>query len=267
MLIDNSQLKAFQECPYLWFEKYCKKLEFNWAAKGYNAAAYGTRMHELLQEHYCEMRGAPIPPYEAHPDDALELEAQLTMASYRNHYPVEPFDILDVEKTFRLPIGAHEYTGKMDLVVRLHETGKIAIIDHKNEKRGTYNNHPKAWAARTQGTLYFWAGKQLYGDDVDSVIVNLLKRQSDKGQIGPEFSRQSVQRNDQQITEALNCLHHVADQIQEYIEQPEEFWASIANRNHCQQGNFSCEFYDPHLMGWSEDLLRNYKATVPYLDL
>lgn len=266
MLIDNSQMKAFQTCPYLWYEKYVKGVELDWERNGPGAAQFGTRMHEMLEEYYHDLQGSPIAPYPEHPNAPIEMEAQLTMAQYRNHYPVESFAVLDVEKTFRVPLGKHEYVGKFDVVFR--EDGLLGLMDHKSQKRQAYSNTPKAWASRTQATLYLWAAEQVYGEKFDKLVVNVLRRQSDKGQVGPEFSRQTIQRSAEQIELAVRGLEMIADQISHYQETFTEVdWAMIANRNACMNGNFECDFYAPHLMGWSDDLLRLYKPTVPYLDL
>lgn len=268
MIIDNSQWVAFEACPLLYYEKYIKGIEFDWEKKGVNAAHFGTRMHQLLEEHYRDLQGNPIPPYPEFPHEATELEAQLTMAGYRNHYPVESFTVLDVEKTFRVPLGErHEYCGKMDLVVRDNETGLLSVIDHKTENRQSKKNNPKAWAARSQATMYLWAAPQVYGEEFRDLQVNVIRRQSEKGQVGPEFSeRQRIQRTTEQMELAVRDLIIIADRIEEYKQRfPDGDWP--ADRNNCMDGPFSCAFYDPHLMGWSDDLLRNYRPTVPYLDL
>ena len=269
MLVDNSQFKAFQTCCYLWYEKHIKGIEVDWTKRGVTAADFGTRCHQILEEHYLELKGTPREPYPEYPHEPTELEAQATMAAYRNHYPLDLFRVLDVEKTFRIPLGnRHEYTGKFDVILRDNETGLLSVMDHKTEKRQSHSNNPKAWAARTQGTLYLWAAEQIYGEEFRDLIVNVIRRQSDKGQIGPEFSRQRIQRSREQMELAVQGLIRVADQMEEMkATYTERDWAAAANRNACMVGNFECDFYFPHLEGWSDDLLRQYRPTVPYLDL
>lgn len=297
MIIDNSQMVAFETCGLLYFEKYVKGIEFDWEKKGVNAAHFGTRMHELLEEHYLELKGTPREPYPEHRDEPTELEAQLTMAAYRNHHPLESFTVLDVEKTFRVPLGPqvrckqcgqcydvggvgkcqicnhpnfeprHEYCGKFDIILRDNETGMLSILDHKTESRRSWRNNPKAWAARSQATLYLWAAPQIYGEEFRDLIVNVLRRQSDKGQIGPEFpERQRIQRNAEQMELAVRDLIVIADRIEEYKTRfADAPWP--ADRNNCMEGNFECSYYLPHLYGWSDDVLRLYRPTKPYLDL
>lgn len=307
MLIDNSQFKLWQECPLKYYEKYVKGIELDWLKKGATASEFGTRVHQLLEEHYLVLKGTPREPYPEYPLAALELEAQTMFAQYINHFPVELFTVLDVEKTFRIPLApfrcplgheiqevpvepgmltvwcatcgtvekrhclsAHTYVGKIDVTYRDNETGLLSIMDHKTEKRGAYTNNPRAWAARTQGTLYLWAAPQIYGEDIRDLVVNVLKRQSDKGQIGPEFpERQHIQRSEEQKRIAVNGLIKIADEIAYAKEHwTEEDWQAAANRNECMVGNFECEFYFPHLEGWTEELIQiNYRKTVPYLDL
>lgn len=272
MLVDNSQMKLWQECPLKYYEKYIKGIELDWLKKGATASEFGTRVHQLLEEHYLVLKGTPREPYPEYPLAALELEAQTMFAQYINHFPVEPFTVLDVEKTFRiqLPDSPHEYVGKIDVTYRDNETGLLSIMDHKTEKRGAYTNNPRAWAARTQGTLYLWAAPQIYGEDIRDLVVNVLKRQSDKGQIGPEFpERQHIQRSEEQKRIAVKGLIKIADEIAYAKEHwTEEDWQAAANRNECMVGNFECEFFTPHLYGWSEELVQlQYRKTEPYLDL
>lgn len=273
MIIDNSTFKLWQECPFKLYEKVVVGIEKDWEKFGITAALFGTRIHQLLEEHYLELKGTPREPYPASPLDALELEAQVMFAAYLNHFPVEPFTVLDVEKTFRiqLPDSPHEYVGKFDVILRDNETGLLSILDHKTEKRQGQNNTPKAWAARTQGTLYLWAALQIYGEPIRDLIINVLKRQSDKGQIGPEFpERQRIQRSEYQKEQAVKSIIRVADQI-EYAKAnwSEEDWAIAANRNNCVQGYFECEYHNLHIHEHrAEELIQiDFRPTVPYLDL
>jgi len=271
MIVDNSGMKLWQECPYKYYEKVIKGIELDWEKKGVTAAQFGKRVHELLEERYLDLKGTPREPYPEHPIEAIELEAQVTMAAYSNHYPVDPFIVLDVEKTFRVPLGErHEYVGKFDLVLRDPVSGMLSIMDHKTEKRQGQNNNPKAWASRTQATLYLWAAQQIYEEEFRDLQVNVIRRQSDKGQIGPEFpERQHVQRTQEQMDLAVKGLIRIADQIEDAkTNWSAEDWAIAANRNECMVGNFECEFYFPHLEGWSEELVQlQYRKTEPYLDL
>jgi len=305
MIIDNSQLKEYQTCPFFWYEKRLSGrldgagVELNWLKKGANASEFGKRMHELQEEHYRELQGNPIPPYPEYPLEPVELEAQLTMAAYRNHYPVEPFTVVDVEKTFRVPLAAscdcnlplvqpnhderelficpacgkparHTYVGKFDVILRDPETGMLSIMDHKTEKRRSQSNNPKAWASRTQGTLYLWAAQQIYGEEFRDLIVNVLTRQSEKGQEPPSFpERQRIQRTPEQMDLAVKGLVRIADEIElRKTTFTEEDWAAVANRNNCMQGNWECEFRFVHLEGWTDEILRNdYRKTEVYLDL
>jgi hypothetical protein len=264
-------MKLWQECKYKYYEKYVKGIELDWEKKGVTAAQFGTRMHQLFEERYLDLKGTPRAPYPEFPLEAVELEAQVTMAAYLNHYPLEPFTVLDVEKTFRVPLGErHEYVGKFDVILLDPQTGMLSIMDHKTEKRQGQNNNPKAWAARTQATLYLWAAPQVYEGEFRDLLVNVIRRQSDKGQIGPEFpERQRIQRTPEQMDLAVKGLVKIADEIEfAKANWTEEDWQIAANRNECMVGNFECEFYFPHLEGWTEELIQiQYRKTEPYLDL
>src|ERR1035437_10161200 len=188
MIIDNSAASTFRECPLKYFESYEAEgtgLELKPTGNEVTPMDLGSRIHQLLEEYYNELHGVAIPPYPENPNAPLELEAQMIISAYRAKYPVEDFNIIDVERTFkvRLPGNKHIYTGKIDLTFR--ENGLLNIMDHKSERRRSNSNHPKKWAARDQASLYLWAASKIYGEPIGNFYVNILKRPSDKMQEGP----------------------------------------------------------------------------------
>lgn len=292
--IDNSGANAWRKCPASYFEKHEKGIERNWEDP--TALDFGKRVHQLLEEHYLDLAGRPRAPYPEHANDAVELEAQALIAAYRNQYPVEDFEVVDVERVFEIPLcggcdhglklefilvmdgrwglfqcpscgkpARHTYRGKMDAVVRDRESGQLEILEHKTQSRSSLRNHPEAWAARSQASLYIWAGEQIYGEPFRDILLNVLKRQSPKGQIGPEFPpRQRLQRTEEQKAEAVRDIVWVADQIEQC--QRTGVWPKFTES--CKDGNFSCDFYQPHTYGWSDELLHaKFKPAEKYLDM
>jgi hypothetical protein len=273
MEIDNSRANAFRKCPYLYYEQYERDgtgLELNPKTDGeYSPMELGTRIHEMLEEHYKFVQGEEIIVYPEHTNAALELEAQMILAAYKNHYPQEVFEIVDVERVFKVQIPGtlHIYTGKIDLLVRDRETSALSIIDHKTEKRGAKSNLPQKWAARDQASLYLWAAEAVYERPIANFVVNVLTRPSEKGQVAPSFpERQKLERTSTQIELAVRDLVYVADQIEamrrSYGDKP---WP--ANREECYT-YYPCEFYTPHLFGWSDEIkAHKYHPKKEYLNL
>src|ERR1700678_1746304 len=123
MDIDNSMAAAFRRCEYEYFESYEREgtgIEPKpFPGERYSPLQFGSRAHELLENHYCEMGDRAIKVYPSSTDEALEIEAQIMLAGYRTHYPVEYFKVIDVENNFRvqLPGSHHFYLGKIDLIL------------------------------------------------------------------------------------------------------------------------------------------------------
>lgn len=271
MNIDFSRASAFRDPgPASYYEKYERDgTGLEKKPKGlneYTPLDYGGRMHELLQEHY-DPKAHPSLPSTI---EALELEARIMMAAYIRHYPVEPFDVVDVERTFKVPLNErHNLVGKIDLAVTYSGTKVLDIIDHKTEKRGGRGNSAVAWAAKDQASIYLYAAKQIYRDFViGNFIPNILTRQSDKGQVGPSFpERQKLERSPEQIRIAIRDIIYIADQIEWMREEygDREVWP--CNREQCN-GFWQCEYYVPHLWGWSDEMKqRDFQPRKEYLDL
>jgi hypothetical protein len=243
--------------------------------------------------------------YPPSPNEALENEAQVIMAGYRKRYPFEDFEVLDVERTIKVALppicslcytqyeelkaGApwtcqklvdenyhfcdgqlqrHIYTGKMDLVVNMPD-GKLGIIDHKFEQRTAKSNLPQKWAARDQATLYVWAASKIYNRKPEDInfIVNVCRRPSPKGQVGPEFpDRQKLERTQAQVNKAVRDISIVACQIEQFKRCFKEGeWPD--NREECW-GWGSCPFYMPCLFGWSKSIRdEKYQPRKEYLKL
>ncbi len=109
MLIDNSAANEFRTCPLLYFENRIAEgtgLEPKSQINEVTPLGLGSRIHELLEEHY--QNGRPglnkVALYPPSPNDALENEADIIMSAYKAKYPVEEFEIVDVERTFKVQL-------------------------------------------------------------------------------------------------------------------------------------------------------------------
>lgn len=305
MELDNSSANEFRVCPLLYFESRIAEgtgLELKPKGNEVTPLDLGSRVHELEEEYYQELKGTPIQAYPPSENAALENEAQMIMAAYRAKYPVEQFEIVDVERTFKIqlpdlcpkcyssqfvfsdvddgdnhawcstcdfyfPKGRHIYIGKIDVVFR--ENGVLNIMDHKTQKRRSNSNHPKKWAAKDQASLYLWAASKIYEEEIGNFYVNVLQRPSDKLQEGPVFpERQKLERSKEQIEIAIRDLVFIADEIERYKSIfGNNLWPS--NREACTDGTWGdCEFYLIHTYGRDPLILQEkYQAKTPYLKL
>ena len=294
--IDNSRAACFRECPWKYYEQY----ERNGTgiepipneAEGYSSLDYGGRIHERLEELY---KGQLI--YPPHQNEILETEAEIMMQAYQARYPEALQNIIDVERTFKVQLpyyckgcykyifdnerqvfcengceegsgGPHVLVGKIDLVLR-NEEGKLDIWDHKTEKRGAKSNLPQKWGARDQASLYLWAAERIYKEPIGNFYVNVLTRQSEKGQIGPSFpaERQKLERNQRAIDIAIRDIVVVADEIERYKRIfGDTEWPS--NREMCYGWGY-CPFYQIHRYGEDPSLIieNRYQAKKEYLNL
>ncbi len=307
MEIDNSKASTFRRCAWEYYEQYERNgtgvQPIPPPGEGYSPLVYGARMHERLEEHYTG--NIKYPP---HANDILETESEIMMQAYQARYPEAVLDIVDVERTFKVqlpdycplcyslenvkerekehniwpgpdhlycvecdhgfPKKRHILIGKIDLVVRNIE-GLLDIWDHKTEKRGAKSNLPQKWGARDQASLYLWAAERIYKEPVGNFYVNVLTRQSDKGQVGPSFpaERQKLERNQKAIDIAIRDIVVVADEIERYkkIFKDGE-WP--ANREKCYDWTY-CPYYQIHRYGENPDLIleHRFKPKEEYLHL
>ena len=224
-------------------------------------------MHELLE---ARLKGVQVDLPES--ESAIELECRRMFAAYINAYPVECFVPLSVERVFSVPIPGteHIYTGKFDAIVRYTEAeplfaGKLAILEHKTEKRSSNRNLPEAWAARSQVSLYKFAAETLYNEPVAHIILDVLRRPSPKGQEPAVFYRDLLERTEEQVTDALNDLVYVADQI-EWLEKKWDTERWPRNTENCVINRWKCDYFDVHVGVPDQNLVQlKYKPTDEYL--
>lgn len=258
MILDNSAVSAWSTCPALYFERYHDGQSAN-PIGGTEARDFGSRFHELLEAHYTgrEAVAARFP--------ALEDEAQATLAAYIAHYPVEPFDVLETERVhvLAIPNSSHRLACKLDMLVRGHADGRIRVLDTKSERRGSQSNHSESWASRRQVGLYQWAAQEVYREEVAGILINVVTRQSEKGRVSPSFSRLDTYRTADQQQEALRYVAWVGDQIERAIAS--DYFPM--NRDACRDGWKKCDFYAPHLYGWTDALRAKYTNKEDYLGL
>jgi hypothetical protein len=261
MRLSNSSMKTFWECPLKFQETYINGLQ----SPPSEALLFGDRFHERLCAHYegLSARGVGYVPWKPKDlDPKIEADVLAMYEAYVAAYPVEPFEVLHCEQVFELsiPDSKHTYTGRFDVIIRDKATRKLQIMETKTEKAGSKRNLPKAWTARTQASLYTYAAQKVYGEQVDTVLLNVCTKASPKGQVGPSFRRDTLYRSPAQIAEAIKDLQYVANQIDAL--EGKEF---PANRNNCTSDfGWDCEFWNLHNIGRSPEQLEQFVTIEPY---
>jgi hypothetical protein len=276
--IDNSQAVSFLTCPQKWLERYQNNIELR--VRG-DSLDFGTRIHQLLEER-CKSEKL----FEPLSNEQLEAEAQLTYEAYCAYYPEEPFEVVGVEQYFevKLPCGAchdegcgqavnpehHTYCGEFDAIVRMKDSGRLRLFETKTEGRYSKANIPEAWASKSQVGLYIYAAQQVYGEEFEGIILNVITRQSPKGNCPPIFRRDDLVRTKQQQEQAVRNLVWVADSIERMqVDYPNPLdWPQ--NRNNCvSQNGWKCDFWGLHIEPEGrpiEELVQlKYQTAKPYL--
>lgn len=249
MRISNSSFKSWFTCPELFHQRYIEGVQ-----KG-NTPSYlvfGTRFHDMLQAHYSGISAVGVGYiYSTHIDPLLEAEAQAMLAAYRAHYPQEPFKVLETEKNFeiRIPNTQHTLVGRIDAL--LEQGGKLLVMEDKTENRNSKRNLPQAWMARSQASLYVWAASEIYNKPIDSVLLNICTRGTEKGNIGPSFRRDLLHRSPQQVADALADVTWVADAAEalEGKRYPRNTESCVSERG------YQCDLYAKCHMGSEEGLV------------
>lgn len=254
MDISYTQLKLFWFCPAAWQEKYVGKIE----PRPGEPLIFGGRFHELLEDHMRRLGNlAPNPhgPLDPalDPDGRLEREAQMMMAAYEAHYPVEPFGVLAVEDKHYVPLpgSEHRLICVFDAVLRDKSSRRLGLKETKTERRGSKGNSIDAWNARGQISLYKWAAEQVYGEPVDNIIVDVCTRASPKGQEPPSFRRQLAERDPEQVDHALWAAVETANQIENYLARGR----FLRNTENCvSHTGWRCDYYHLHNTEDSEQI-------------
>jgi len=269
-------------------------LELDQPAEGRD---FGSRMHQLLDERRRGLMGQAVSPLAEWPDEAIESEAQATLAAYEAHY-VRDYEYLESERTHVLPLpvicpacgsgksepvhcadgletgrhrclncreeySQHELVVKLDAVVR-HADRTIGPMDTKTESRPGYNTR-EDWAGKTQAKIYLWALEKLYPTErVSRLVVDVVSRGSPKAQRGPVFTRlDDINSTPQALQEAIRNVIWVAHDIEQ--SRKRNWWRS--NMNLCKKGWERCDFYPLHVIGRTVKNLRKYRVAEQYLDL
>lgn len=248
--LSNSSLTEFFRCPVAYQTRYVDGLQKGTVPE---YLMYGTRFHQMLEAHYIGMTPVGVGYVPKKPDwlpDVLEHEAQAMLAKYKADYPVEAFEVVKLEHNFELMVQpTHTYIGRFDMLVRDKVTGKLQLFETKTEQPRSKRNLPDAWIARTQGSLYVWAAQQIFGEEIDTVILNVCTRGTPGKQVPPGFRRDKLHRSPKQIEKALDTFRYVADQVDRGV--------FVENTISCvTDKGYHCDYYDKCHLGADETLVQ-----------
>lgn len=246
--IDASQLEGrFMQCPQEWAYYALHKRE---AVRDFAGRDFGKFVHDhMMKPHYNGVppenvrAGIPVaweakPPVNNHEDHRTLDFAQELYRLYCDAYPSEPWDVVQCEVPFaiplcELPIMDHDaegvdmvnipviLTGRIDLIVRSHTTGKLRIVDHKTSSVGG-STYFTGWTNSSQLHGYVWAGETLMEEPIEAYDINaMFLRKPTKTGKGIELQRQTYLVGDNAETHAetlqrwhsntLQCISAIGD--------------------------------------------------------
>lgn len=178
LIMDSSVLNTFEKCPTL------MKLQYidNYRLRGVKNIALekGDLLHVGLKHYYSQKRDKKdwssslqfatekLQKYSIRLglDTQTIEEVSLTLVSYAEFYRFEKWEIIEIERPFRLVIYEDEelriiLQGRIDLMV---DTGQVIIpVDHKSESRKS-----EAIALSNQFMAYTYAAK------ANNIIINKI---------------------------------------------------------------------------------------------
>lgn len=221
--------------------------------------AKGSMLHLALAHHYGKMARKPwaADPVEVMREAPANMayvfeECRAVYAHYRESYPREPFEVLDVEREFSVKLRMTEFgqeiyepTARLDLVVR--EAGLAKIEEHKT---GSQFRNPREWARNGQiigqHVLAFQNFPKTYGLDFGGLTINAMRTGDVRG----------VRRD--YITIAANALKSWPKTTYFWLRQEAEMRAKFAdkpwdqwpeNYGNCTGRWGACELYDACNLG------------------
>ena len=188
-VLTYSALNTFRNCPRKYKLRYLDHLR---PQAQPDSLAFGSVIHEALERWYrlpadshrplaiLDFLDATYPNRQANEHEKARWHlARAMMTGYARRYACEPFDVLEIEKTFEGQIrnpdtGRQSQTftmaGKVDGIVRLD--GEVYLAEHKTASSLTGDYLDRLWTD-TQIALYSFYLREL-GYPVVGVIYNIL---------------------------------------------------------------------------------------------
>lgn len=232
MHVSYSQLNTWRRCRRRWYFSYVEQLHspgFSpslWLGSGVHEALANyymsvTREPEILLSSFAmwaaeerERIQEEIATSILLPQVLFDLDKSFNLGMgmldyYGQHAPDldKDFYVLQTEQEFNLPIGITHfveqedgdiieeeitYKGRIDGVIKMKDTGKLYLLEHKTAK----DFNEKKLILDQQATSYMWAAEQLTGLEISGVYYNILRKQLNSSRVKkPLIYRLAVDRS------------------------------------------------------------------------
>ena len=284
-VLSYSSWNMFRNCPRAYENRYLKYLV---PKKEAESLWFGGLIHKCLEIWFDESKGTKqeraaqlftfldnrfphriqvlpdgtINPYYSEEDKIHWMKATAMMNGYINQYPEEPFEVVAVEKTFCSDIfnprtnalsRSFKITGKMDLIVRMKDSGALFIMEHKTAK-SINEEYLQKLPMDTQISLYNVFGEIKMNEPIAGVIYDVLEKTS----ISPKSGETE---EEYQIRKAELCKKNKSGKTNAKRKMPEtdeEFQARLAEK-YC---NPDTTAYHREMLYISDDLKEALKKNL-----
>jgi hypothetical protein len=147
------------------------------------ALAAGKAHDECLADAIAAVRAGGGDPFEA-------AKAEAMIVAYHHRWKDEPYDVLAVEQEFRAPLrnpstGAlsrtWELAGKIDVIVRDRNTGRVLIVEHKTSSEDITPGSGYWRRLRMDGQVsVYFVGADSVGMKADACLYDVLGKPAQK---------------------------------------------------------------------------------------
>ena len=310
LILTQSSIKTFRNCPKKFYLRQIRQIVQKREDTG--ARFLGTVFHDALAAWYTlDLEGKP--KNDAAINDILKtidlafsnaasgenLNAKCNLiksmfTGYIARYPSENFTPVAVERKFLQPIfnpatGAKsrtfDFSGKMDLIVQMKETGLYYVYEHKTATTidGCYIDR---LSLDTQVLLYTAYAEMELGIPIEGVIYNVVKKSLIKQKSGgkkgtPETDAEFMARLHEKYTgdeaDAMFYREEVLISRDEIKLALAELWQStqhilsqrrdnvwVKNTDNCMgiYNNSPCDYFALCRSGDNENILQNYYRSL-----
>lgn len=210
-----SKLSSFKSCPMSFYLQYVCNPDNDSEVPNF-FAQYGSCAHKILEEYfkgdlpvfcladewksrYPEEVVCPPPPF---PAGFGDKSYQLGLKYFENFNGFgDEWEVVAVEKKFRIKIGDYDVRGIVDVVLRNKDTGEYWIIDHKSKSKSSMRKDLSTY--RHQLYLYaLWCYEE-YGVYPAKLSFNLFKEDM---MIDEAFSLDALEQTIEWVNETIEQI-------------------------------------------------------------
>lgn len=259
MFVDFSTIQDFYRCKRAFYarsiERLTTKVEKD---ESLTASFRGTLVHKCLDALHSgqDWRGTfvlDIAPGAAITDIPPTRSGSIShlmklVTNYIDHYggaQDKDFDVIGTEQTLQMPLSNRvTFQGTVDKIVKLRETGELAILDHKTSSSLKRYKLPEV-AISDQFTGYL-ALAQANGIKTSKMIVDGISTALEALTTGQGlFIRFDTERTPEQITDFRTRMTLATNEMINFIETNELFAETISLPTPgCNAFNETCQFHD-----------------------